>query len=152
MQTSNWNEVGNKVVALVESFSLICGTPPIHTYFRAIPDFWWVGIKLTFWLLDLLLAITCVKYSNGSCEPIFNIYISRAFHWYKELFDPISFDPLKYLFENSGLHKDSNSQNRSPFGNVWIHTLTFPRMQMWLLGCTLSLHLSMPLPWLWTQG
>jgi hypothetical protein len=33
----------------------------------------------------------CFKYSNGSCEPILDIYISRSFQWYKELFNTISF-------------------------------------------------------------
>jgi hypothetical protein len=27
-----------------------------------------------------------------------NIYVSRAFQWYKEIFNPMSFDPLKSLF------------------------------------------------------
>jgi hypothetical protein len=39
------------------------------------------------------LAITYVKYPNGSCEPILDIYISKGFQWYKELFNLMSFDP-----------------------------------------------------------
>ncbi len=35
----------------------------------------------------------CLKYPNGSCEPILDIHISRAFQWYKELFNPMNFDP-----------------------------------------------------------
>jgi hypothetical protein len=35
----------------------------------------------------------CCKYSNGSCEIILNIYISRSFQWYKKLFNSINFDP-----------------------------------------------------------
>jgi hypothetical protein len=35
----------------------------------------------------------CYKYSNGSWEPILDIYVSRAFQWYKEFFNTISFDP-----------------------------------------------------------
>jgi hypothetical protein len=44
----------------------------------------------------------CFKYSNGSCKPILNIYISRPFQWYKELFNPMNFDPCNCLwkFEN----------------------------------------------------
>jgi hypothetical protein len=34
----------------------------------------------------------CVKCSNGSYEPILDIYVLRAFQWYKELFNPIGFD------------------------------------------------------------
>jgi hypothetical protein len=39
------------------------------------------------------------KCPNGSWEPILDIYVLRAFQWYKEIFNPISFDsynrPLK---------------------------------------------------------
>jgi hypothetical protein len=31
---------------------------------------------------------------NGSCEPISNIYFSRAFQLFKERFNPMSFDPF----------------------------------------------------------
>jgi len=46
----------------------------------------------------------CFKYSNGTCEPISDIYVPIAFQWYKELFNPMSFDPLQLLFEDSGIH------------------------------------------------
>jgi hypothetical protein len=29
----------------------------------------------------------------------FRIYISKAFQWYKELFNPMSFDPYNYLLK-----------------------------------------------------
>jgi hypothetical protein len=35
----------------------------------------------------------CFKYSNGSYNPILNIYVSRVFQWYNELFNPMKFDP-----------------------------------------------------------
>jgi hypothetical protein len=35
----------------------------------------------------------CFKSSNGSFEPISDIYISKDFQWYKELFNPMNFDP-----------------------------------------------------------
>ncbi len=38
----------------------------------------------------------CFKYPNGSCEPILDIYISRSFQWYKELFNLMSFDPYNF--------------------------------------------------------
>jgi hypothetical protein len=41
----------------------------------------------------------CFKYPSGSCEPIIDIYIPKAFQQYKELLNPMSFDlcncPLK---------------------------------------------------------
>jgi hypothetical protein len=41
----------------------------------------------------------CCKYSNGSCEPILDIYVSRNFQWYKELSNPMSFDLLNYFLK-----------------------------------------------------
>jgi hypothetical protein len=38
----------------------------------------------------------CFKYSNRSCEPILKIYVSKVFQWYKELFNPMSFDLCNY--------------------------------------------------------
>jgi len=35
----------------------------------------------------------CLKCPTGSCEPILDINIPRTFQWYKELFNPMSFDP-----------------------------------------------------------
>jgi hypothetical protein len=34
----------------------------------------------------------CFKYSNGMCEPIWVIYVSRAFQKYKKIFNPMNFD------------------------------------------------------------
>jgi hypothetical protein len=34
----------------------------------------------------------CYKYWNVSYKPILDIYISRYFQWYKNLFSPMSFD------------------------------------------------------------
>jgi hypothetical protein len=33
------DEVQSKVLAIVESFSIVCGTPLAHMYVKAIPDF-----------------------------------------------------------------------------------------------------------------
>jgi len=38
----------------------------------------------------------CFRRPNGRCEPILDIYISRSFHWYKELFNSLSFDPCNF--------------------------------------------------------
>jgi hypothetical protein len=34
----------------------------------------------------------CFKHSNGTCEPILDKFVSRAFQWYMELFNLMSFD------------------------------------------------------------
>jgi hypothetical protein len=59
----------------------------------------------------------CFKCPNGSYEPILNIYASRAFQWYKEIFKPLSFDPCNRL-QNSKVHRDSISQSGSCLGSV----------------------------------
>jgi hypothetical protein len=46
----------------------------------------------------------CFKYPNGSCELILDIYIPRDFQWYNELFNPMSFDPLKSPSKVSKIH------------------------------------------------
>jgi hypothetical protein len=66
----------------------------------------------------------CFKYANGSCEPILDILVSRTFHWYKELFNLMHFDPLQLLSENSRVYRESNSQSGSSFGSVGVHSLT----------------------------
>jgi hypothetical protein len=66
----------------------------------------------------------CFKYPNGSYELILDIYVSRDFQWYKELFNSMSFDPLQSISENSEVHWNSNSQSGSPLGSVWVHSLT----------------------------
>jgi len=35
----------------------------------------------------------CFKYPNGSCKPILEIYVQRAFRWYKDFFNLMGFDP-----------------------------------------------------------
>jgi hypothetical protein len=39
----------------------------------------------------------CFRCPNGSSEPILDIYIPKAFQWYKELFKPLSFDSCNRL-------------------------------------------------------
>ncbi len=35
----------------------------------------------------------CFRCPNGSCKPILDIYVSRAFLWYNERLNPMGFDP-----------------------------------------------------------
>jgi hypothetical protein len=35
----------------------------------------------------------CFKCRNGSCKLILNIHVLKVFQWYKEFFNPMSFDP-----------------------------------------------------------
>jgi hypothetical protein len=35
----------------------------------------------------------CFRCPNEQCEPISDIYVPRAFQWYKKRYKPLSFDP-----------------------------------------------------------
>jgi hypothetical protein len=45
----------------------------------------------------------CFRYPNEQCEPILNIYVSRAFQWYRERHRPLCFNPSNCFikFQNS---------------------------------------------------
>jgi hypothetical protein len=66
----------------------------------------------------------CYKYSNESCKPILDMYVSKYFQWYKEFFNPMSFDLWNRSLKNSKLCRDFNFQSGNPLGSVWVHPLT----------------------------
>ncbi len=87
------------------------------------------GNKIGIMIPDLFFGHNLsFKYSNESCKFILDI--SRTFNWYKEIFNLTNFDPLKYLFEDLRLHRDSNFESENPLGNVWINSLTLPGVKM----------------------
>ncbi len=53
-------------------------------------------------------------------QHILDIYVSKKFQWYEELFNPMSFDPWNTFL------KIWDSQSGIPFGSVWVHFLTLP--------------------------
>jgi len=64
------------------------------------------------------------KCPNGSCKPILDIYVARTFQWYKEMFNPLGFDPCNCslkIWESNGT---PNSQSGSSFGSVKVHSFT----------------------------
>ncbi len=66
----------------------------------------------------------CFKCPNGSCEPILDIWVPKAFEWYKEFFNLMSFDPYHCSLNIQKSIWDSNSQNVSSLGSVKVHSLT----------------------------
>jgi hypothetical protein len=65
----------------VDSRLLVVGSQTAHLiHTHLIPD-------LSF---DHNLCFRCL---NGSCDPIQDIYVPRAFQWYKKCLNPMSFDP-----------------------------------------------------------
>jgi hypothetical protein len=67
----------------------------------------------------------CFRCPNQQCEPILDIYASRAFHWYKERHKPLRFVPsnqsLKF-WESTGT--PSPKVGGSCLGSVRVHSLT----------------------------
>jgi hypothetical protein len=41
----------------------------------------------------------CFKFPNGSHEPIIDIYVPRAFQWYKKILNPMGFDSYNYFLK-----------------------------------------------------
>jgi acyl-CoA synthetase (AMP-forming)/AMP-acid ligase II len=66
----------------------------------------------------------CFLCPNGSCEPIFDIYVLIALQWYKKLFESMGFDPCNFSLKIWESIWDSNSHNGSSLGSVRVHSLT----------------------------
>ncbi len=97
----------------------------------------------------------CFKNPNGSCEPILDIYVLRTFHWYKEHFNPMSFDPCNFflkIWESIGTPTPNVGIHLGVWGFIPSHSPTFFGAWMWLPSFILGLHLYKPFPWSWTQG
>jgi hypothetical protein len=69
----------------------------------------------------------CFKCSNGSCEPISDIYVPTSFQWYKARLNPLSFYPCNRSLKIWESIWDSNFQDESSFGSVKVHSLTLFR-------------------------
>jgi hypothetical protein len=67
--------------------------------------------------------------SNEQCEPILDIYDSRAFHWYKERHKPLRFDPsnrsLKFR-ESTGTPSPKAGVALGVWGFIPSHFPTLP--------------------------
>jgi hypothetical protein len=80
----------------------------------------------------------CFKCPNGSCEPILDIYALIAFQWYKELFDPLGFNPCNRslkIWESTGI---LNSQSGNSLGSVRFIPSHFPSLPGFLLAHNLT--------------
>jgi len=65
-----------------------------------------VGSQIVNLTLDLSFGHNlCLKCPNGSCKGL-DIYVSRDFQWYKEIFNPLKFDPYNRslkIWESTGI-------------------------------------------------
>jgi len=97
----------------------------------------------------------CFRYPNGSCEPILNIYVPRTFHWYNEIFNPMSFDPCNHLLKIQESIRTPSPKMGAHLGVWGFIPSHFPALLgAWNVtpGVTLGPHLCNPLPWSWAQG
>jgi len=71
----------------------------------------------------------CFRCPNEQCEPILDIYASRAFQWYKERHNPLRFDPcnrsLKFR-KSTGTPSPKVGVALGVWGFTPSHFITFP--------------------------
>jgi hypothetical protein len=80
----------------------------------------------------------CFKNPNGSCKPILDIYVPRTFQWYKELINPMSFNPCNCLLKIQNFKFQSESSLESAKGS-FPHTLLHSwEHEMWLPSSPLA--------------
>jgi hypothetical protein len=68
----------------------------------------------------------CFRCPNEQCEPILDIYISRAFHRYKERHEPLRFDPSNLSLKFRESLWDSNSHQLPTWEFTWECEGSFP--------------------------
>ncbi len=73
----------------------------------------------------------CVKCPYGSCEPILDIYVLRAFQWYNKRFNSMGFDPhnrsLK-IWESIGTPTPKVGIHLGVWGFIPSHSPTLPKV------------------------
>jgi hypothetical protein len=82
----------------------------------------------------------CFRYPNESCQPILDIYVPRAFQWYKKLFNPMIFDPCNC---NLGVPRQNDIYVLVPWpgtkytirGKVVASTKSRPCWVLWVYVC-----------------
>jgi len=97
----------------------------------------------------------CFKYSNGSCEPILNIYVSTFSRWYNELFNPMSVDPYNHslkIWESIGITTSKVGAHLGVWGFIPSHFLALSRAWNVTPRLTLGSHLCKLLPLSRAQG
>ncbi len=73
----------------------------------------------------------CYRCLNEQCEPILDIYASRAFHWYKEHHNSLRFDPC-----NRSLKFRESTETPSPQVGVALGVWVFTPSHSLALSCT----------------
>jgi hypothetical protein len=103
-------------------------------------DYWLlvVGSQSANLILDPSFGYNlCVKCSNGSCKPILDICVLRAFQWYKELLNPLGFDPCNHslkIRESTGTPTPKMGVHLGVWGFIPSHFFTLSKAWNVTLG------------------
>jgi hypothetical protein len=95
----------------------------------------------------------CFKCPNKSCEPTLDIYVPRAFQWYKKLDNPMSFDSYNCslkIQESIGTPTPKMGAHLGVWMFIFSHSPTISTSReydMWLSGFTFGPHPYKPLLW-----
>jgi hypothetical protein len=79
----------------------------------------------------------CFKCPNGACKPISDIYVPRAFQWYKASLNPISFDPCNHsikIWESNGTLTPKVRVPLGVWGFILSHSFALPGAWNVILG------------------
>jgi len=87
----------------------------------------------------------CFKCPNGQCDPILDIYVLRAFHLYKNILKPLSFDPCNFPLKIRESTGTPTPQSGIPLGCESSFPHTFSHFRKYviqlppsLLACNLA--------------
>ncbi len=103
-----------------------------------------VGSQIDKLILNLSFGHNlCFKCPNGSCNPISDIYITKAFQWYKELFNSMSFDPCNCslkIQESIGTPTPKVGAHLEVWRFIFSHSLTLSGVRNMIPGLSLLTH------------
>jgi hypothetical protein len=85
----------------------------------------------------------CFRCPNGWCELILDIYVSIAFQWYKEFFEPLGFDPCNHslnIRESTRTPTPNMGVHLGMWGFILSHSFAFPGHENTILRLGLGSH------------
>ncbi len=89
-------------------------------------DSWFLVVEIQIANLTLGLSFghnLCFRCPNGWCKLILNIYVPRAFQWYKECLKPLRFDPYNCPLKIRE-STETPTPKVGPLGGVRVHSFT----------------------------
>jgi hypothetical protein len=97
----------------------------------------------------------CFRCSNGQCEPILDIYVSRDFHWYKKNSSShwvLTPEIALWKFGSPPALQLPKWNSLGVWGFIPSHLLTLPGICCVTPGFPIGPQRCKPLPWLRAQG